>query len=512
MEDAGATPLDAGADLDAGLGCGQAPTAPTEVRTAFGNVLGTAEGGVIRFRGIPFAAPPLGALRFAPPAPPACAASPLNAADYGPACAQVDADGKLLGAEDCLTLNVFTPALTATAAMPVLFFIHGGGNISGSARLTAADGTLVYDGTALAKATRSVVVTVQYRLNAFGFLTHPAVGAGNLGLLDQIAALRYVAANIQAFGGDPSRVLVFGESAGAVDTCMLVASPAARGLFSAALMESGACVASPKATREMQGQEVVMRAGCADAPDVLACLRGLSTEALALAKPGVINLATGTIADYGPTIDGTILPAAPLTLIKNGQHNAVPMIIGSNLEETFEGVPAIPSCAAYESNVRMMFPVLGDTVLGLYPCAAYPSPRLAFTDLTTDARFTCNARRAARAVTGAGGAVWRYHFVQHLEASRVPMLAVHGMELAFVFGTLGIAGYRATAGEIALAAGIEHAWGSFARAGSPSASELPSWPRNDGAGEPYLELSSAPRVASALKASACDFWDRVAGE
>lgn len=510
--DAGAPEVDGGApETDAG--CGAPPLLATEVRTTIGNVIGTDLGGVVRFLGLPFAAPPLGPRRFLPPEPPACRATPLIAADYGPVCPQLDDMGTYVGSEDCLSLNIFTPALTSTAPRPVLFFMHGGGNIAGSARQTRGAGVLLYDGTALARETKAVVVTIQYRLNVLGFLVHPGVSSGNLGLLDQIAALRFVQANIGAFGGDPARVLLFGESAGAMDTCALLVSPAARGLYSAALMESGACVAATVATRESQGRDVVTRAGCDAAADALACLQGLSSEALVRAKPGSVNIATSTGTDYGPTIDGTVLPDAPLTLLRSGNHAGVPTVIGSNRDETYGAVPRLPSCASYETTVRATFPVVAGSVLGAYPCASYPSPREAFAALTTDLRFTCTARKAARALAMSGRApVYRYYFSQRLENAPAPIFAIHGVELGFVFATLGSAGeYAPTPGEEALGQGIRGAWARLAASGSPGSVGGISWPSASGAPEQTMELNATPAVISDLRAAECDFWDRLVG-
>ncbi len=512
LVDAGAPAADAGASA-ADAGCGAPPQVATEVRTTIGNVIGTDLGGVLRFLGIPFAAPPIGPRRFLPPESPACLPTPLVAADYGPVCAQLDEMGTYVGSEDCLSLNIFAPALTSTAPRPVLFFMHGGGNIAGSARQTRGAGVLLYDGTALARETGAVVVTIQYRLNVLGFLVHPGVSSGNLGLLDQIAALRFVQANIRAFGGDPARVLLFGESAGAMDTCALLVSPAARGLYSAALMESGACVAATVATREVQGRDVVARAGCASAADIGACLRGLSSEALVRAKPGSVNIATSTGTDYGPTIDGTVLPDAPLTLLRSGDHAAVPTIIGSNRDETYGAVPRLPSCASYETTVRATFPVVAGSVLGMYPCASYPSPREAFASLTTDLRFTCTARKAARALAMSGRApVYRYYFSQRLENAPAPIFAIHGVELGFVFATLGSAGeYAPTPGEVALGQGIRSAWARLAASGSPGSVGGVSWPSASGAPEQTMELNATPAVISDLRAAECDFWDRLVG-
>ena len=253
------------------------PSGATVV-TDRGAVRGTAAAGVTDWLDIPFAAPPVGPLRWAAPELPACWRGVRSTQAFGPPCPQLD-NGTVIGSEDCLSLNVWKPAnAKATAPRAVMVFVHGGGNQQGSAS-NVVSGVTLYDGANLARTGDVVVVTVQYRVGALGYLASPSLAsgtqpAGNYGLLDQVAALQWVQGNIGAFGGDPKRVLLFGESAGAVDTCMLVASPLARGLFSRALMESGACGASDTATSERVASDFAQAAGCTGA-DVAACLRAL---------------------------------------------------------------------------------------------------------------------------------------------------------------------------------------------------------------------------------------------
>lgn len=237
---------------------GAAPDAST-VPTTRGLVAGEADGSGLVFRGIRYAVAPTGDKRWKAPEPPACWADVVPAKAFGSACPQT-LSGVFHGDEDCLFLNVWTPAVpsASTKKRPVLFWIHGGADISGSAdSFTPTLGKGVYAGRKLAEAEDVIVVSANYRLGALGWLAPPALGdaahggaSGNYGLLDQIAALRWVKDNIAAFGGDPSKVMVFGESAGAIDTCALIASPLAAGLFSSALMESGSCEDPTRAYRE----------------------------------------------------------------------------------------------------------------------------------------------------------------------------------------------------------------------------------------------------------------------
>ncbi len=210
----------------------------SSVATDHGVVIGVDLGATVAFRGIPYASPPVGEKRFTAPIDPPSWSALRDAAAWGACCPQLH-NGEVVGSEDCLTLNVWIPKAKSDGRRPVLVFLHGGGNIEGCAAQELF-GDRIYEGDALAAAKGAVVVTLNYRLAALGFLEHDGIPT-NLGVRDQIAALGWVERNIGAFGGDPSRVLLFGESAGAEDTCVHVASPRSKGLFSRALMESGLC-------------------------------------------------------------------------------------------------------------------------------------------------------------------------------------------------------------------------------------------------------------------------------
>ena len=255
------------------------PTGPAIVATQSGVVEGAeSEGGGLEFLGVPFAKPPLGELRWAAPEDPDCWDGVRPATEWAEACLQRSYDITAspptmedLGSEDCLSLNVWTPGTTGTGR-PVLVFIHGGGNQQGSARDEAL-GALMYEGRFLSQTEEVVVVSIQYRLGLFGFLADPSLEdasghAGNYGLLDQIHALGWVRRNIAAFGGDPTQVLVFGQSAGGLDVCMLVASPLAAGLFDAALIQSGGCIVLTEAEALARSEEWATAVGCPMRPDV----------------------------------------------------------------------------------------------------------------------------------------------------------------------------------------------------------------------------------------------------
>jgi len=490
--------------------------------TESGLVRGVRSGDTFAFRGIPFAASPVGALRWRPPASLQPWSGVRDAAAFGPRCPQLDAADNVAGDEDCLTLNVWTPAdYSPASGLPVLVFIHGGGHVQGAASEQASDGTYLYDGARLATGARAVVVTLQYRLGALGFVAIPALGgespsgvAANFGLLDVIAALQWVSRNVASFGGDPTRVLAFGESAGAVETCMLVASPLATGLFSAALMESGACVASPRSVAEAFGDGFVTAAGCTDAADVPACLRGLPLAAVVQAVPAHASVA-GRGSGFQPAVDGLVLPDLPESLLAAGRHNRVPLVVGANSDETGRDAPMLASEAEYRAAVLALvggIQALADAVVQRYPVAEYGTPRKAYVALTSDAKFICTARRAARAAASGGSRVWRYFFTHALDnggAVLHSLGATHGLELAFVFDHLDIAGYTPSAGERALATGIVASWGRLAANGDPAGPGA-SWPPYDTARDPFQQLEDPLAAGEGVRTAQCDFWDSLA--
>ena len=401
------------------------------VQTTSGPLRGARDGETWAFKRVPFAAPPVGERRFQPPAAPDCPGEALDATRLGPVCPQLDGDA-FVGDEDCLHLNVWAPA-AAGAARPVMVWIHGGGNSVGSAVYP------LYDGRRLAEAGDVVVVTVNYRLAQLGFLGHASFGAegamgqGNFGLLDQIAALGWVRDNIAAVGGDPSNVTIFGESAGARDVCALVAAPGAAGTFHRAVMQSGACKFLPtRQAAEQQAASVASAVGCAGAADVPACLRALSAEALIRALPG--DPSSLSSSPYNPMIDGAVLPEQPEAAIRAGRHHRVPFAVGRQRRRDRQTPrPRSRPRRQYQTLVRAQLPpLLAEQALAQYPASAYPTPRAAYVRLTSDLRFVCPSREIAKAVDAAQAEpVYRYFF-QHRAS---PLGAVHGLDIPYVFGT-----------------------------------------------------------------------------
>ncbi|MBL9016298.1 MAG: carboxylesterase family protein [Myxococcales bacterium] len=483
---------------DAGPSCLPAPGAPAEtVMTTSGLVRGVAVNQTFAYKKVPFAAPPTGELRYAPPQPAACAADELDATALGPACPQLDA-GAYVGDEDCLHLNLWAPSAPATTPRPVMVWIHGGGNSIGSAVYP------IYDGRRLAEAGDVIVVTANYRLGQLGFLALGGEGAGNFGLLDQVAALGWVKDNIAAFGGDPANVTIFGESAGARDVCSLVASPAAKGLFHRAIMASGSCKGLPtRANAEMTAATVAATVGCA-AGDV-ACFRALPAETIIRANASDISgLSSGA---YQPMIDGIVQTAQPADVIGAGGHSHVPFIVGANADETGNSAPPIMTEAQYEQLVRMQLPMaIADMALQQYPASAFPTPRAAYVRLTTDARFVCPSREIARAADrGQTAPVYRYFF----QYRATPLGAVHGLDVPFVFGTFdGVetpsgTPYTPTAADLALSATMMGYWSRFARTGDPAGS--PAWPVYAPT-DPTLVFDTTTATLDGIRTQRCDFW------
>lgn len=478
------------------------------VLTEGGAVSGIASGGATSYRGIPFAAPASGALRWRPPAPAATWSGVRAAETFGPVCAQLDDEGNVTGSEACLSLNVWAPATPPPSPLPVLFFIHGGGNAAG------ASSYAWYDGTVFAATGRAVVVTVNYRLSSCGWLAQPFLSAetrrgvsGNYGTYDQLAALRWVKRNIAAFGGDPARVTIFGESAGGVNVCTLVASPLAKGLFERALVESGGCTQRPLSEFVAFGNTLTEAAGCGTASDPAACLRAVSFESILRALPPVVTVASPSGQLWGPAVDGFVLRDSPEAVLGRGEHNRVPVVFGANADETGSAAPAVSSEAEYRALVTAQVGALAPLVLARYPVSAYATPRKAYVAVTTDARFVCPSRRFARAAASGGSPVFRYFF--SYPASRL-YGAVHGVELPFVFGSFAaIPGYTPDAAARALSEAMNASWARFAATGDPSVPGAVAWPAYDAARDRTFVWDASSASVDGIRTEACDFWDAL---
>jgi para-nitrobenzyl esterase len=484
------------------------------------------------------------------PEPPAPWSVVREVRSFGAVCPQYEAD-VVVGDEDCLTLNVWAPAAAIAAAgaprapdepdapapRSVLVWIHGGGHVQGSSAVLVGDRAL-YDGQDLAAEHGLVVVTINYRLGPFGFLAHPALSeeggetaSGNYGMFDQLLALQWVRENAAAFGGDPARVTIAGQSAGAVSVCRLIASPLAEGLFHRAILHSGGCPATPLERAEANGQRVAADVGCAAPDDTPDCLRTRSmAEIMATLNPdessGTESLARNA---YDGVIDGYAVPEPPGERIAAGRHHHIPVIVGATSAENGRGAPPIADEAAFEAAVRAYFArsglpaALADRAIAVYPTADYATPRDAYVALTSDLKFACTARNDARRFLGAQAQpVWRYwydHVAENAGPAARILGAYHGAELPFLFGVLAFqtrAGrYVPGPGDLAVSAAMQGYWARFAAtgnpnvadpAGDPSAEAAFAWPRYELTREPALRFAAPLTIEDHVRGAQCDFW------
>jgi len=472
-----------------------------------GAVRGAAEGDLNVFRGIPYAVPPVGAMRWRPPAPMQRWKAVRDATAFGPACVQPQGKSAsvyspaapLPVSEDCLTLNIWAPKNAKNA--PVFFWIHGGALVTGSSR------EATYDGRRMAER-GIIVVSINYRLGVLGWLAHPGLTAespqhvsGNYGLLDQIAALSWVRHNIAAFGGDTRNVTIAGESAGALSVMYLLESPLARGLYSKAIAESGYMISMPELKKAVYGAPSgeaagQMLAGALQAPDI-AALRGIDAQTItdSAAKLG-----------YGPwgTVDGLVLPQQMVEAFDQGKQAPVPLLAGFNqgeIRSLMMLAPKPPATAAeYESTIRDRYGDLADAFLKLYPAADYKESIIA---TTRDGLYGWTAERMARKQTAIGQRAYLYLFDHGYPAmDGAGLHAFHASELPYVFGTIDTLGPNwpkipDTPEEHALSDAMLDYWTSFARDGNPVTAKAPAW-RAYGTTANYMHFAASPEPSKDL--------------
>lgn len=503
----------------------ETPSEPGVVAIDSGLVRGTKENSSWVFRGIPFAAPPVGDKRWKPPELAACWDGIRDANAFGAECPQLDKTKQPVGNEDCLTLNVWAPdpAGAGPGPYPVLFFIHGGGNIQGSASEPVAGMAPVYNGLDLGETNKAIVVTIQYRLGALGFMALAELSkesswaaSGNYGLLDQIAALEWVRKNIAAFGGDPSKVMVFGESAGAIDTITLTASPLTKGLFHAALAQSGAATSTPLATAEMAAATRVDATSCGNAADRLACLRGKTSNEILGDFPATVNIGGVSVGNaagnYGPVIDGHVLPKATAAIFAAGEHNHIPFAIGTNSEELAAALTVkVTTEAEYQAVINQNFGTVAPDVLAAYPVADYASPQDALVAVYSDMRFTCPTRILASSISKTQNeAVYRYYFTRRAKTPQGEKPAQHAIELLYVFHTLtDIPLYNPAAEDLALSNAMMGYWGRFGATGDPNGNAAVPWPKYDAVKDSYLEFGTTIQSGEGVRTAQCDAWEQI---
>jgi len=513
--------------LSAAVPAASAP-APV-VHTASGPVAGLVRSSDHAWLGIPFAAPPVGELRWKPPQPHAPWRAPRAAQSFGTSCAQYETMDRFAApsaAEDCLTLNVYAPAGPVKKGAPVLVWLFGGGLSAGSAN--------DYDPASLVRQ-GAVVVTVNYRLGMLGFFANPALGAdnasSNYGILDQIAALKWVRRNIAGFGGDPRKVTIFGESAGARSVATLIASPLAKGLFSGAILESLNYEATKSSLTDAQdlGRRFARQAGCEETG--IACLRGLTTaqvlDAQRKTPPG---------PSFGGAVGGPDIPETLQSALRHGRFNRVPLIIGWNHDE-FTWRNAINEVERGTRATRADYLVLARrlgrrdpahadadaaAIISAYPLAGQDTPALVMARMQTDSYFVCGTRRFLRDLAGQAPA-WAYEFdvpnsPQSNRPASFPVGSAHTTEIQYLFegfhgatGTVNALSPR----QLRLARQMQRMWIALARSGKPdSAARTPRWPQAAATGTPVLRLAtSGPPLHPAPYADRnCDLWDRIAGD
>jgi para-nitrobenzyl esterase len=483
--------------------------------TSNGAVRGLANGAVDEFLGIPYAAPPVGALRWQPPQPAASWSGVRDATKFAPHCPQPASPfGQASTSEDCLFLNVFTPSHRREGAgHPVMVWIHGGALVTGESDDYAPAG-LVADGV--------TVVTINYRLGALGFLAHPALAdadgqSGDYGLEDQQAALRWVQRNIASFGGNPNHVTIFGESAGGLSTLSQVASPQARGLFERAIAESGSynLTQASLASAETAGEAFATKAGCAS--QTAACLRSLSVSAI---------LASENAAGYTPNINSDVLPESLGTAFATGNFNRVPIINGTNRDEwrlfvalsELEGNPV--TAANYQSMISSTLGVpaaVAAVIAAKYPLTAFGSPSVALGAVGTDAIFACPALSIDQSVSRFVP-TFAYEFNDEnapelfLPPVSFPYGAAHASEIQYLFGLTAAFPKALSAQQQQLAATMKGYWTKFAKNGFPSSFSAPFWPLFNGLTQQMQSLiPPTPHIeANFASTHNCLFWAALA--
>ncbi len=450
-----------------------------QVRTESGTISGIRADGLSIYKGIPFAAPPVGDLRWRPPVHAAPWTGTRKAEAFAPACMQVGVSmpGETPPAvsEDCLYLNVWTPAKSASEHLPVLVWIYGGGYINGSAAMP------LYWGDRLAQK-GVIIVTIAYRLGPLGFLALPELtresphhSSGNYGLLDQIAALEWIQRNIAAFGGDPKCVTVAGQSSGAISVSILMASPLVKGLFQRAIGESGGLfepvALAPKfllANAEHDGDKYAASLGAPSLKE----LRQLPATLLTGNAGGIVHA----------VIDPYVLPLSPYEAFASGQQNDVPLLIGSNAEEARALVDVTHETAAtFDSDLEHSVGQLPPPLIAAYPHATDEEARQAELGLERDLRFGWDMWAWARLQAGTGQSpVFYYSFQQRppfpTDSVYAGWGASHFAELWYVFDHLDQSPWKWTAGDRKLAEEMSGYWINFARSGNPNGPGLPAWP------------------------------------
>ena len=471
--------------------------APPKVAVESGELEGTYFGSEneAAFLGVPYAAPPVGNLRWKPPEPVSKWTGTRQAKQFGPAAPQLPAAWlpHVGWNEDCLYLNIWTAQFSPNAKLPVIVFFHGGGNEVGYSQATPLGPPLSRLGV--------VMVSASYRLGPFGFFAHPALTAesehhssGNYGLLDQVQALRWVRDNISHFGGDPNRVTVMGQSAGALDITLLMASPLAAGLFQGAILESGEAqstlnqdIRSPipynriSGTGEAFGKKFASDLGIADGPDTLERLRSIPADKVLAAwqqDPEV---------RFEAIVDGWVVPEQPAKIFAEGKQLKIPVLVGSNSDEaTVFGLVAPKSVDEYKTYLQRDTGRFADQEFAAYPLGADASIPEQFLKYHNDL-FSYGAYSLARTVTHRGQNAYLYLFTYAEKGKRAKLGAYHGEELYFLSNSYPT-DWEHDGDDERLGQAIRAYWVQFAKTGNPNSNGLPEWPAYEVGKDQCLEL------------------------
>jgi len=470
---------------------------PAPVKVQQGMVLGAYEDGLSVYKGIPFAAPPVGELRWRAPQPAVAWVGVKQTTKFAPGPMQGGnpPSGK---SEDCLYLNVWTPAKSAGEKVPVLVWIYGGGFGAG------ATSEWPYSGEQLAKK-GVVLVSIAYRVGQLGFFAHSELSAenpnhvsGNYGLLDMIAGLQWIKENIAAFGGDPDKVTIFGESAGGIAVSMLCASPLSKGLFQGAISESGGSFGPSRQTQTYPGENM-KRLKYAEL-DGETYLRSAGVSSIAeLRKMDADKLPNRGFGGSWPIVDGYVIPDDQHKLYEDGKYNDIPILVGYNSDEGASFSPG-RTPEEYINGVKMRYGKFADELIKAYPVGAITVPKTA-RDLARDAAFGWQTWSWARLQSKTGKSkVFYYYFDQHpdypLDSPWAGHGSPHGQEVAYVFNHLNPADPQTTKSDLAISDAMATYWTNFAKFGNPNGVGVPQWPSFNDANPVVMYLGTTPHVGS----------------
>ena len=560
-------PTDLGSDTssDGVQDLGPRTELTTSVTTTQGELLGSDQGSLLVFSGIPFAAPPTGDLRWRPPAPAPSWTGPREALEPGPSCPQLDSWGVArtrctecrddlclsnCQAEDCLYLNLYSPAEHLEDDLPVMVWIHGGSFIWGGASF--------YDPSQLAELGDVIVVTINYRLGPLGSFSHANLldergecetcGPANYGLLDQIAALNWVKSNVAQFGGDAEQVTVFGESAGGFSVCNLLASPLATGLFQGGIIQSGVCTSLMRpqtsddggcpgldtieeewlwdtVSMDCLGERVSEAAGCQTAADVVGCMREMSAWDVLKALPQSKGFEPGV--HWAPFVDGITLSEPPGDTVQAGTHTAVPVLAGATANEAslffWPDEPKITTRAAFADYIAL-WGECSDELSAMYPTSSDADVVEAYFALLSDRSYVCPVRRDARNLASSE-ATFLYEFSYQTEFGSTSGLgAYHSSELPLIMGSYASPeqptahctggddwhccdplGLCFTPDDRRFSDELIGYWSRFAATGHPGG----GWPSYSGDADQIMLLSTESRAALHPRAALCDEWERI---